>query len=255
MFISYVFIYVCFTCLYLRSFHLSRSLVISINSDYHNQISLCLSLYMDDGKKDIHNRIDKESSEGLGQSKDEEEDTQSPNSYLDEAQMDQCGAAGVEVGSVITEECESIGERSVDGIQDCDGNWCSNREVLRTVLSFKRDSRNFFWGHLMNTCNRINRKVDDRWYPWSGGMMEMCDNNEIKMKNILLHHSHAKIQDICKELGGDFWGNKTTGKIRKLVGGLKHIQKCMQSKKGMKTCWARLKYEGVFKSNILAKKE
>lgn len=138
-----------------------------------------------------------------------------------------------------------------DMIEDSSGNRYLKKEVLKIILSYKKNTRNFFWGDLQKNCNKMNRKFDDRWYVWTRDMMESIDQNEEKMRSIVLKHTHSKIQDICKEVGGDLWCLQTTDKLKRLAGNIRRIEKLIKSKKGVDTCWGRMKYDGTFKNKLV----
>ncbi|KAI5168318.1 hypothetical protein PAEPH01_0031 [Pancytospora epiphaga] len=137
-----------------------------------------------------------------------------------------------------------------DLIDDGCGNMYNRGEVLDIVLSYKRDSRNFFWGDLQNYCNKMCRNTEDSWYPWSKEMMTNLDKNERKMRNIVNKHSHSVIQSICRDVGGESWRMRTEDKLKSLLGTLRQIEKFVKSEKGMKTCWGRMKYVGTFRHKM-----
>lgn len=137
-----------------------------------------------------------------------------------------------------------------DTIEDSSGNRYLKKEILRIILSYKKNTRNFFWGDLQRSCSKMNRKFDDRWYPWTRDMMESIDQNEEKMRSIVLRHSHSRIQEICREVGGDMWRLQTASKLNRCVANIRQIEDLVRSKEGMDTCWGVMKYSGVLRSKV-----
>ncbi len=137
-----------------------------------------------------------------------------------------------------------------DKIEDCDNNLYAAGEVFETILMYKKYSINFFWGDLMNNCNKTNRTIGDSWYKWSEDMLKICDANEMKMKKILRRNSHSDIQKLCKEAARNYWELKSKDKIKKLISDLRTIEKRIKTGKGMKTCWGYIKYDSVFLNNL-----
>lgn len=129
----------------------------------------------------------------------------------------------------------------------------SPEDILRTVLLYKKDSLNFFWGDLMKNCNKFNRKADDGWYKWTKDMLMACDENEMRMRKVVMKDTHGTVQNICEAIGDGIWNIPTNNKIKNLVRELKKIDKLIISEKGMKTCWGVLKYESVFLNKLKAK--
>lgn len=142
----------------------------------------------------------------------------------------------------------------IETIQDANGNTYSKKDIARLILSFKKDSRCFFWGDLQQKCNRENRTAEDSWYPWSNELMASCVRHETAMRSLLVEHGHSKIQGVCAEVAGDAWNSRTTGKLKKLFGGLQQIQKLANSNEGMWTCWGRMRYKGMLNHKMRTRK-
>lgn len=148
------------------------------------------------------------------------------------------------------EYAEEYAAKASDVLEDASEKRYSKAVILDTIMSYKKDSRNFFWGDLQKNCSRMNRRHDDRWYAWTKEMMENVDENEERMKSIVVKHTHSKIQEVCREIGGDAWNLKCSDKIKRLMRSVKQIEKMVRTKGGMRTCWGRMAYDGVFKNKL-----
>ncbi|KAI4290800.1 hypothetical protein PAPHI01_0074 [Pancytospora philotis] len=146
------------------------------------------------------------------------------------------------------EVAQPHGHDGPDTIADCLQNRYTKKEVLRLILAYKKDSRNFFWGDLQRCCNRRNRRFDDQWYNWTREMMEGIGQHELSMRNILAAHSHSKVQSICKEEGGSAWNLKVEDKVKALTRSIRRLRRKVESPRGLSTCWGRMKLDGVFKN-------
>lgn len=133
-----------------------------------------------------------------------------------------------------------------DVFGDGSGNRYHKSEILDIVLAYKKDSRNFFWGDLQKHCNKMCRKLDDRWYAWTREMMGNLDKNESRMRGIVHRHTHSAIQNICKDAGGELWQMRTVDKLKRLIGSVRQIEKLAKSRRGVETRWGRAKYMGAF---------
>lgn len=175
---------------------------------------------------------------------------------------------------VLSKELESIienqifGEKSED-VEDFPINITENKleehdvmgfkKFKDCVMSYKKDSKNFFLGELLGQCLK-KRKTCDKWYPWSKEMLEKVDLNEEIMRKGLIEYGHEEISNLFekhskelsekkKRLIEDSWNLSINEKISNLIEGLKSIEDCIKTD-GMNTIWGTIKFQGVIFNNI-----
>lgn len=147
-------------------------------------------------------------------------------------------------------EDENAPGHSDELLEDVNGNTLSASKLVKMMLEYKKDTQNFFVGNLQKSCNRTNRKPDDRWYPWTKEMMERVDRNENAIKDILKKYSHANIQDLCRRIGGGEWNRPITDRLGNMINEIGAIKKMLMSQTGFETCWGKMKSRGVFMWNV-----
>lgn len=123
------------------------------------------------------------------------------------------------------------------------------KAIREAVLSYKRDTKNFFIGDLLGSCSRRARRYDDQWYVWTKDMMESIDRNEEVMTKLLQSEGHERLSSMMRDSCKD-WDDTIEDKIRELMDGLQSIESMIRSRKGMSTVWGRIKYRGVFRNNV-----
>lgn len=123
------------------------------------------------------------------------------------------------------------------------------KSIRESVVSYKRDTKNFFVGDLLGNCSRRARRHDDQWYAWTKDMMESIDRNEEVMAKILLSEGHDRLGSVMQD-GCKGWSDTIEDKVRDLLDGLQSIESMIRSRRGMSTIWGRIKYRGVFKNNV-----
>ncbi len=129
------------------------------------------------------------------------------------------------------------------------------------ILNYNKDSKNFFTGHILDSCEK-ERREEDSWYEWTKEMMDSVDVNEATMNKALLDKGHSYISEIM-EKGCDhlkrttlgacndpliYWKSTLENKITELLSGLKSIKNLIKEK-GMKTVWGKIKNRGFFINN------
>lgn len=123
------------------------------------------------------------------------------------------------------------------------------------VKAYKRDSKNFFLGNLLEQCSK-RRKINDVWYSWNKEMLASIDQNEKTMKQGLLQFGHEKISKLLEESDvnknasvDDNWASSMQEKIAFLLDGLQSIQEMIRGE-GLSTVWGTIQYKDVALSRI-----
>lgn len=124
-------------------------------------------------------------------------------------------------------------------------------DLCLTINRYKAGSRNFFIGDMQGNCSRMSRRLDDRWYQWSKEMMISVDACEKIMRKATAQHTHAKIQELCKSVGGAQWYKPVTFLEAELLNGVKSVEALADSEEGMLTCWGSIKYCGTFYGKVV----
>jgi len=96
-----------------------------------------------------------------------------------------------------------------------------NREVFGCINEFKSHSKNFVIGDLSNNCNKLGRRLDDRWYMWTKEMMENTNADEKAMKDVLERCGHEEIERMCRQMGGMEWNEDVRSRAKNLLTVLK----------------------------------
>ncbi|KAM0680112.1 hypothetical protein GINT2_001805 [Glugoides intestinalis] len=123
------------------------------------------------------------------------------------------------------------------------------------VKAYKRDSKNFFLGGLLEQCSK-RRKINDVWYSWNKEMLTSIDHNEKTMKQGLLQFGHEKLtklleeSDINREATADEnWASSMHEKVAFILDGLQSIQEMIRGE-GLNTVWGTIQYKDVTLSRI-----
>lgn len=137
------------------------------------------------------------------------------------------------------------------------------KSIKEAIVSYKRDSKNFFVGDILENCCRRNRRYEDQWYLWTKEMMDDIDKNEAVMNNALLCEGHKGMSELLeKGFNGqgeaDYnvdrvrcpeWGLSLDRRIKDLMSGLKSLENMICSDEGMNTIWGKIKYKGFVKNS------
>ncbi|ELA40957.1 uncharacterized protein VICG_01987 [Vittaforma corneae ATCC 50505] len=133
------------------------------------------------------------------------------------------------------------------------------KKYREAVMTYKKDSKNFFLGEFLGQCLKKRRQMDS-WYPWTKEMLNKVDQNEEIMKKGLVEYGHEYITDLLEGqikakdnktngIEKDDWNSTIKDKIDSLIDGLKSIEEAIRNE-GMDTIWGKIQFEGVVLNNI-----
>ncbi|KAI5151186.1 hypothetical protein ENBRE01_1957 [Enteropsectra breve] len=114
--------------------------------------------------------------------------------------------------------------------------------LLNLVNNYKNEYKSFMIGSINSHCRKSCRETGDKWYEWTQKNIEHIDKYQEQMRSLISRYGHGQLQKLCMENGGDSWNLTVEERAKKVVKELKHMDKLIRSKGGMKTKWGKIKY-------------